>query len=319
MKYTFFKLSSILFFSLLSGCDNSSNSKQNEVEEHFIPTNANTHYTGIRTLAAITQHNVKSFSDILFSDANFSTPTFNFAAKSHSTAQANDFLMSQEQMIGALLPTNPAQATIQTKAHTNTTTYCHNNGTIRATGDLDETIQKAKLNLTYSNCQIGNHLFNGHAYFLIFETHEDFNHVQAATLSFNNTQARHIETQVVEVLNGTVDKVHDYTTESTRFTTKLHRKNSTTGLETLTDVIRWYTFSNNGVVFKGDLYHQQHGKVSISTTDGQPFNYVNGNPIDGQLIFKGLHNSQAQLTVNAQGESWSLDAVVDENGDGTFH
>ncbi len=203
---------------------------------------------------------------------------------------------------------------------------CRNGGVARLTGELYEEAGKGKLQIAYSNCEVGGYVLQGDAVLLIYAINGSFSEWSSSTLSYNGLQAQQLSNNEGVLFTGTIDEVNDFDTGSIRHIIKLHRQiaAANSNQQTLTDVVRQATGADGSVTMTGNLYEGLYGRVQLNTIRPLVYNASDA-PVAGYISMTGINNSRVWVT--ALGEQFDattgrdvilLQVDVDENGDGVI-
>ncbi len=298
--------------------------------DNFVVADGSASYDGEQRLAVLNTANATDYVRMVFSPA-LGAPDVALRAGGWATglqlADA-DFIRSQEMLLAQLAQAALAQYRYgQRTVNMTNSQSCQNNGSISLSGELYETVGKAKLKLTYSACETGGYILQGEAFLLIYAVHEgSFNEWSSFTLSYNQLQAQRVSDNEGVLFTGTLDEVKDYNTGSTRKTTQLHRQVAAadSDKQTLTQLVRQATGANGSVTMSGALYEGLYGQAQIKTLRPLIYNTANA-PVSGYLTMTGLNNSR--IAVTALGQQYDattardvilLQVDIDANGDGVY-
>ena len=284
---------------------------------------ANSVYTGSRSLALLNTANSMAFVNLVLGTENINDnitapqrPADASTSAATSTAQAN--LLQSQRILSSLAAQHIAAQRYQARA-VNESEACPNGGTATLTGNVDDATFTGTLQVTYNQCKSENVVTNGSALLVVHAVNVAYATPTSYTLSMKGVGVR--VDDVPYTATGTLRTDLNVATGQSTLLVNQYQRNLSTGKQQLAETVKMVVESSGYTDINGKFCEGVQGCVTASTVKAFMF-AADGVPIEGELALTGAANSKVQVI--AQGYDTStppqrkLQVNLDSNGDGVY-
>lgn len=316
MKKTEIILSSVLAISL-SACGGGGSDSGT--------ANAEAAYSGKKDLAQINSSNIEIFSDLLLLNISQETGTV-LRSPEHTTKSSAH---TPKHLQDKLLTTSEKLALRQQFANRTeeSTEQCPTGGTLKTTGNADESTKTGTLTLQFNNCSgidgdstilTGKTVITINAYNAVLEEPTalitEFHGITGEAYDGTKTTLTGVVSENSNVSGSVVI--------STNTQSKIHAavNGSNLDYQYLSDLQSVYTTSSNSYNISGSIYDEDHGKANVSTTQQLIYGIDADIPSVGEIVMTGANASQLKLTggYSKPAAGPGFFRALDADGDGAF-